>query len=467
MKIIDIRTTILKAPLKTPFVTALRRVENLEDLVVIIECDDGTVGYGEGAPTPQITGETMGSMIAAIEYMKPHIVGHEVDELDIILKNIHSSIIKNTTAKSALEIALYDLKAKSERVPMYRMLGGSQTHFKTDITISMGEVDKMVADALHTVKLGYETLKIKIGNDPQKDIERIRALHAALPSHIKLRLDANQGWSAKESVTLLHTLEKQNIIAEFIEQPVAADDIEGLKYIKERVQTPLLADESIFSLKDARRLLEMQAIDYVNIKLAKTGGISQALALADLAHEFDTKCMIGCMLEGPISVAAGVHVASAKADIITMLDLDAVALLASHPVETDTLFNESEIILGEDIGLGISLKNYKPSRKKSNNWNIPYWLEKEVKERDTSCVYCGVTFTPANISKKTSASWEHIINDATIITRENIAICCASCNASKGSKQLSDWLKTPYCHEKNINYNTVAPIIKLAIENGQ
>jgi L-alanine-DL-glutamate epimerase-like enolase superfamily enzyme len=154
---------------------------------------------------------------------------------------------------------------------------------------------------------------------------------------------------------LLHILEKKDIIAEFIEQPVAADDIDGLKYIKERVQTPLLADESIFSLKDAKRLLEMQAIDYVNIKLAKTAGITQALKLADLSKEFDVKCMIGCMLEGPISVAAGVHVASAKADIITMLDLDAISLLASHPVETSIVFNESDIILSEDVGLGVSL----------------------------------------------------------------------------------------------------------------
>ena len=116
---------------------------------------------------------------------------------------------------------------------------------------------------------------------------------------------------------------------------------------------PLLADESIFSLKDARRLLELEAIDYVNIKLEKTGGISQALALAGLARDFGVECMIGCMLEGPVSVTAGVHVASAKADVITMLDLDAVSLLASHPVETSVQYNESEIMLSDDIGLGI------------------------------------------------------------------------------------------------------------------
>ncbi len=357
MKISNIRTSILKAPLKNPFITSLRRVDALEDLVVIVECDDGSVGYGEGAPTPVITGETMGSMIAAINYIKPHIIGKEIEDFDTILDLLHNLILKNTTAKSALEIALYDLKAKAAKQPLYQMLGGSQTHFKTDITISMGEIDKMIADSLDAVTLGYDTLKIKIGDDPQKDIERVKAIHSALDKSIKLRLDANQGWTAKESVSLLHALEKENIIAEFIEQPVAADDTEGLLYIKERVQTPLLADESIFSVKDAKRLLEMQAIDYVNIKLAKTAGITQALELADLSKAFGVKCMIGCMLEGPISVAAGVHIASAKADVITMLDLDAVSLLASHPMETSILFNESEIILSDDTGLGITYCN--------------------------------------------------------------------------------------------------------------
>jgi len=355
MKITDIRTQTLKAPLKNPFITSLRRVDALEDLVVIIECDDGSVGYGEGAPTPVISGETMGSMIATIEYIKPHLLGKEIEDFETILKLVYSLILKNTTAKSALEIALYDLKAKASKLPLYRMLGGTKTTFNTDITISMGEIDKMIADCHNAVALGYNTLKIKIGDDPKKDVERVVAIHTALDKHIKLRLDANQGWSAQESVELLHALEKQDIIAEFIEQPVAADDIEGLKYIKERVRTPLLADESIFSVKDARKLLEMEAIDYVNIKLAKTSGITQALELADLSAEFGVKCMIGCMLEGPISVAAGVHVASAKADIITMLDLDAVSLLASHPVKTTIQFNESEIILSDDIGLGVTL----------------------------------------------------------------------------------------------------------------
>jgi len=102
----------------------------------------------------------------------------------------------------------------------------------------------------------------------------------------------------------------------------------------------------------------------------------------------------------------------------------------------------------------------------ANNWNIPDWLEKEVRERDKTCVYCSAEFTPVNISKKTAASWEHIINDAKIITRENIALCCCGCNASKGQKQLSAWLTSDYCKQRGITPDSVAPIIKQAIKNG-
>ena len=103
----------------------------------------------------------------------------------------------------------------------------------------------------------------------------------------------------------------------------------------------------------------------------------------------------------------------------------------------------------------------------ANNWNIPSFLEQEIRQRDKVCVYCGVNFTSVEISKKTAASWEHIINDAKIITRENIALCCCGCNASKGQKQLSIWLQSKYCKDKNITSKNVAQVIKDAIKDGQ
>ena len=103
----------------------------------------------------------------------------------------------------------------------------------------------------------------------------------------------------------------------------------------------------------------------------------------------------------------------------------------------------------------------------ANRWDIPQWLEKEVRARDTKCVYCGVEFSQKNTSPREAASWEHIINDATIVTRENIALCCIGCNASKGQKQLSAWLESKYCRDRGITAESVAPIVQLAIRKGQ
>ena len=357
MKIKRITTHRFSAPLKHPFVTALRSVDHLEDIIVEIETENGYVGYGEGAPTPQITGETIGSIEAAVAFLAPLLKGRDiVASFDTILETLHHSIKHNTTAKSALESALYDLRSQAMGLPLYRMLGGTKQHFQTDITISLNPIEEMVRDALEAVAQGYRTLKIKGGEDPERDTERILAIRDSLPGEITLRLDANQGWTPQESVRLLQAIEKRGVLAECIEQPVRADDIEGLRYIRERVETPLLADESIFSLEDANRVLEMQAVDYINIKLAKTGGISRALMLADLAKAHGVKCMMGCMLEGPIAIAAATHVASAKADTITMLDLDAVSLLASQPLPAEIAFGGNSITLSQKHGLGIALE---------------------------------------------------------------------------------------------------------------
>jgi o-succinylbenzoate synthase len=352
MKITEIKTQTLKAPLKTPFKTFLRTVTHLEDLVVMICTDSGEVGYGEGASTAVITGETLISMRGAIEHIKPLLIGREIADFNTLLQTIEQSMIHNTTIKSSLEMALYDLQAQSLKLPLYRLLGGSQTQFETDITISLNDIDTMIEDCQKAIALGYGILKIKVGDSITKDYDRIKTIATTFP-HTTLRIDANQAWSAKESVTLLQKLEHQGIVTELIEQPVKANDFRGMKYIKERTITPLLADESVFSARQAIELLEMDASDFINIKLAKCGGISHALQIADIAKLYGVKCMIGCMLEGAISVSTAVHVASARSDTITMLDLDGANLLASNPVEGGATFNESEILLTDSYGIGI------------------------------------------------------------------------------------------------------------------
>jgi o-succinylbenzoate synthase len=352
MKIKEIKTQTLKAPLKTPFKTALRTVTHLKDLVVTIHTDNGLIGYGEGASTAVITGETLTSMRGAVEHIKPMLIDREVEDFNALLYTIEHSMIHNTTIKSALEMALYDLLAQSLKIPLYKLLGGSQREFETDITISLNDIDTMLEDCQKAIKLGYRILKIKVGESITKDYDRIKTVADTFPDTV-LRIDANQAWSAKESVTLLQRLENRGVVAELIEQPVKADDFRGMRYIKERTITPLLADESVFSPKQAIELLEMDASDFINIKLAKCGGISHALKIADIAELYNVKCMIGCMLEGSISVSSAVHVASAKSHTITMLDLDGANLLATNPVEGGAIFNESKIVLNDSYGLGI------------------------------------------------------------------------------------------------------------------
>ncbi|MEQ8207580.1 MAG: dipeptide epimerase, partial [Woeseia sp.] len=323
MKISGITYGLLKIPLKTPFKTALRTVDHIEDAVIRIETDTGHVGHGSAPATAVITGETHASIVAAIRNeIMPKITGQDVENLNQVVDIIQRSLYKNTSAKAAVEIALYDLFAQQLDRPLYKVLGGGEPQLSTDITISVDHIRKMVDDSLAAIELGYETLKIKVGKDINLDVERIKAIHAAVDGKAVLRLDANQGWTPKKTVSALRELEASGVELEFIEQPVKGDDIDGMKYVTERVTTPVMADESTFGPKEVIDLIKMRGADIINIKLMKTGGISNAIKIADMAAVYDMECMIGCMLESAISVSAAAHVAVAKSQSITKIDLD-------------------------------------------------------------------------------------------------------------------------------------------------
>ena len=354
MKISEIRFGMLRVPLKTPFKTALRSVEQVEDVVVMIHTDSGHVGYGSAPATAVITGDTHGSIVEAVrQYIAPRLIGQEIANLNRITTLIQGAMEKNTSAKAAVEIAVHDLWGQLYGAPLYQLLGGGEPAITTDITISVDYIDKMVADSMAAVERGFESLKIKVGKDIGVDIERVKAIYAAVEDRALLRLDANQGWTPKQAVYALQTLEDAGVRLELVEQPVKAYDLEGMRYVTERVHTPIMADESVFGPMEVVELIRMRAADIINIKLMKTGGISNAIRIADIAAMHGIECMMGCMLESSISVAAAVHVAVAKADIITKIDLDGPSLCQFNPVEGGVLFNESEITVTDAPGLGI------------------------------------------------------------------------------------------------------------------
>jgi len=354
MKISDIKFGTLRVPLKTPFKTALRTVDKIEDIVVMIGTDCGHVGYGEAPATAVITGDTHGSIVEAIRhYIWPRVVGQDVANLNHLTQLVQGAMEKNSSAKAAVEIAIYDLWGQLYDAPLYRLLGGGDPLITTDITISVDYIDKMVADSISAVDRGFESLKIKVGKDIGVDIERVKAVHAAVEGRALLRLDANQGWTAKQAVYALQTLEDAGVRLELVEQPVKAQDLNGMKYVTERVHTPIMADESVFGPTEVVELIRMRAADIINIKLMKTGGISNAIRIADIAAMYGVECMIGCMLETGISVAAAVHVAVAKSDAITKIDLDGPSLCTFNPIDGGVIFNDSEISVTGAAGLGI------------------------------------------------------------------------------------------------------------------
>ena len=354
MRILNIDTYLLEVPLKTPFVTALRRVDSVQDLVVRIELENGLCGYGEAAPTLVISGDSLQSMQAVIHTVfKPMLVGQSILNFQSLLHQLQRRVVGNSSAKAAVEIALYDVRAQLLAVPLCQLLGGEATSLTTDITISMNPVDAMVSDANKAVADGYQHLKIKLGSEPELDVERVLAIHRAVPGHIKLRLDVNQAWTAKQSIRALRQIEAAGILPELVEQPVPAADLAGLKAVKEAVLTPVMADESAYSPADVVTLLAQDCCDIINIKLMKTGGISGALQILALADVAGKPCMLGSMLESSISVAAAAHLAAAFPHTIQYLDLDGPTLSKFDPVSGGTRFEGPTILLNSSAGLGI------------------------------------------------------------------------------------------------------------------
>lgn len=354
MKIVDIKVGKISVPLKTPFKTALRTVNSVEDVVVQVITDEGLVGYGEAPPTGVITGDTAGAIVSAInDHIKKALIGLDVENIEEIMKTLDNCIVKNASAKAAVDIAIYDLYGKIYNAPLYKLLGGYRNKIETDITISVNDPEEMAKDSIEAVKCGYNVLKIKVGKDSHKDFERMKAIRDAVGHEVKLRIDANQGWKPKEAVYLLDNMQNKGLDIELVEQPVIAKDIEGLKYVTEHSAIPVLADESVFSPEDALKIIQTRAADYVNIKLMKTGGIHNALKICSMAEIYGVECMIGCMLEANVSVTAAVHLAMAKS-IITKVDLDGPVLCSENPVVGGAIFNNNIITMTDNNGLGIT-----------------------------------------------------------------------------------------------------------------
>ncbi|WP_345987493.1 dipeptide epimerase [Sulfurimonas sp. HSL1-2] len=316
-------------PLATPFVTALRRVDDVSFVVLALQTDSGHTAYGSAPATKAITGETLESIEAALQHhILPFLLGRPF-EFETLLHAVAASLPGNSSAKAAADMALYSLAAQKKSLPLYRYLGARKAApVTTAVTVSLGAPDVMRTKAAELFRNGYDILKVKVGGGDGLDALRIREISEALPD-AQLLVDANQAWSLEESLAFIDAC--ADLPLALIEQPVPAADLDALRQITEHSPFPILADEAVFDAEDARCVLDKGAANLINIKLMKCGGLSGALGILDVCRSYGIQCMLGSMLEGPVSITAALHLAAAYPDRFAWIDLDSPLLYRTLP----------------------------------------------------------------------------------------------------------------------------------------
>lgn len=356
MKIHSIELGTVAVPLRKPFKTALRTVHTAYSTYVKITTEDGKIGWGEAPPTHVITGDSMGSIAYAIEeVIAPKLIGMDIRNRSELFAILHKTMVGNTSAKAAVDMAIHDLIGQLAEMPLYQFLGGHKNQLDSNFTVSVNGPAEMAADAFQYVEDGFTTLKVKVGiGSSELDIQRVKAIRKRVGNAVKIRLDANQGWQPKEAIRTITAMEDAGLEIELVEQPVHAEDIDGLLYVTQNTLTPIMADESVFSPRDALRVLQCGAADLINIKLMKSGGIHEALKINALAESYGVQCMTGSMIETKLGITAAAHFAASHPNI-TRCDFDAPLMLNGDPVIGGVTYSRQTVHLPDVAGLGVQI----------------------------------------------------------------------------------------------------------------
>ncbi|MGY3676402.1 mandelate racemase/muconate lactonizing enzyme family protein [Streptomyces sp. TE33382] len=354
MRIIDLIVHYRSVPLSIPFTSPKRGVIKEAALVFVeLQLEDSTSSWGE-ISTPTSSGETLEEVVAAlIGPLRAVARGQDVMDLELVLDRVDQALTGSQSAKSAVDIAVYDAHARALSIPLYRMLGGSTRKLETSATVGSGPAEDMARRATELVKDGCEAIKLKVGQSIDVDVQRVLAVREAVGPSVYLRLDANQGWTPKQAVSAIRQMEDAGASLEILEQPVLARDLAGMRFVREHVDTLIAADESVGSVQDGLALIRQEAADVLTLKLQKLGGVRPALRIAALAEEAGISCMIGCMFESAVAVSAAASLAVAR-PVISYIDLDAPLWLAASPVRGGVEYWGTQLRLPEWPGLGIS-----------------------------------------------------------------------------------------------------------------
>ncbi|MCL2420938.1 MAG: dipeptide epimerase [Defluviitaleaceae bacterium] len=352
MKITDIRYDRLTVKLKEPFVISLGVIEYAETMIVKITTDEGIVGFGEASPYAPVTGETLETVPVFLDMFKNALIGENPFELEKIHKIMDKITVGGSSAKASIDIALYDIIGKKLDMPVYQVLGGYRDRFLTDMTVGISSPFEMAQTAMGYVTEGFQIIKVKAGINPEEDIAAIRAIRKTVGDDIKIRVDANQGWDVNTAIQVINIYEEYGVDA--VEQPLPYWDIDGLAYVRDHVKLKIMADESLHTPMDAMKLAKKEAVDIFNIKLMKSAGLYPALRINAIGESCGIPCMLGCMLETRLGIAASASLVAAQKNIIEA-DLDSFRHYDDGVVSGGFVVEDGMTIMLDKPGLGIEL----------------------------------------------------------------------------------------------------------------
>ena len=308
-------------------------------VTVRVTDSDGCSGWGEAAPS-RFYGETADTVAAVLPHFAPVLENADPWSLETIEAELARVVRFNGAARSAVSAALHDLAAKRLGVPLHRMWGLDPARAPlSSFTIGIGSEAELRAKVREAKD--YPILKVKLGTDHDEDI--VRVIREEAPGKV-LRVDANAAWNAKQAVETIERLVDYGI--EFVEQPLPPHDVEGLRFVRDRSRLPIIADESCLVASDIPRLAG--AVDGINIKLAKCGGLREAHRMVATARAHGMLVMMGCMIETSLGISAAAHLAP----LLDYADLDGAALLADDPFRGARI-DGGKISIPTGPGLGV------------------------------------------------------------------------------------------------------------------
>ncbi|MBZ4395342.1 dipeptide epimerase [Myxococcus sp. AS-1-15] len=344
----------LDLPLTEPFGIATGAQHAAENVLVKLTLADGTVGLGEAAPFPAVSGETQASTLAALEGVRAGLMGRDVRAWRPLSEWLGDAMALAPAGRAGVEMAVLDALARHHRVPLYVMLGGAGTVLDIDMTVTVGDVTHAAESARSILKRGITTLKVKVGAlSPDQDAARMVAIHEVAP-RARLFADANGGYDVAEALAFVKELERAGVPLALLEQPVPASDVAGMAEVARRSKVRVCADESARSAKDVLRLIREGAAHGINIKTMKCG-VVEALTMWSLARAAGLELMVGGMVESVLAMSASAHLAAGLGGF-TYADLDTPLFIARHPFRSGIRYEGSRLHLDEGaMGHGVTL----------------------------------------------------------------------------------------------------------------